>query len=382
MWVLRRADGSVATGWALMPLRLFLGVTFLYAGLNKLANPDFFRDSSPISIHTQLAGAARTSPIHGLLGHLVSIAPLIGATIALGEVAVGIGTLLGLFSRIAAIGGMLVSLSLFLAVSYHSSPYFTGSDIVFFFAWTPLVLAGAAGAPALDTWLAERRPPSDAQTGAVSRRDVLTRGAVTGLVAGGRGGPLRRWSRRSGRAVGRLDQFRLVAGHPDALDRRDERDHHHDGGQRVGSDDHDRGHPFGHRGRSRLERAGRRLGELHRSDVGRPVTRDPATGRAVHRVRRGVPARRLHRGLRRLRADHRLSVPRLGVRCQQRERAPRPGTEGPDPDHRRQGTERRPLRRSKRPSRAGLTAAEGSYRWRRGSATVVAVPRPGNTPLR
>lgn len=185
MWVLRRADGSLVTGWALMPLRLFLGVTFLYAGLNKLANPDFFRDSSPISIHTQLAGAARTSPIHGLLGHLVSIAPLIGAMIALGEVAVGIGTLLGLFSRIAAIGGMLVSLSLFLAVSYHSSPYFTGSDIVFFFAWTPLVLAGAAGAPALDTWLAERRPPSDAETGAVSRRDVLTRGAVTGLVAGG-----------------------------------------------------------------------------------------------------------------------------------------------------------------------------------------------------
>jgi thiosulfate dehydrogenase (quinone) large subunit len=185
MWVLRRADGSVATGWALMPLRLFLGVTFLYAGLNKLANPDFFRDSSPISIHTQLAGAARTSPIHGLLSHLVSIAPLIGALIALGEVAVGIGTLLGLFSRIAAIGGMLVSLSLFLAVSYHSSPYFTGSDIVFFFAWTPLVLAGAAGAPALDTWLAERSQPSGGESGAVSRRDVLTRGAVTGLVAGG-----------------------------------------------------------------------------------------------------------------------------------------------------------------------------------------------------
>jgi thiosulfate dehydrogenase [quinone] large subunit len=185
MWVLRRGDGSVTTGWALMPLRLFLGVTFLYAGLNKLANPDFFRDSSPISIHTQLAGAARTSPIHGLLSHLVSIAPLIGASIAVGEVAIGIGTLLGLFSRVAAIGGMAVSFSLFLSVSYHSSPYFTGSDIVFFFAWTPLVLAGAAGAPALDTWFAQRRPPSATGQGALSRRDVLSRGVVTGVVAAG-----------------------------------------------------------------------------------------------------------------------------------------------------------------------------------------------------
>ena len=50
--------------------------------------------------------------------------------------------------------GMALSFGLFLTVSFHSAPYFTGSDIVFFFAWTPLALAGAAGAPALDTWLA------------------------------------------------------------------------------------------------------------------------------------------------------------------------------------------------------------------------------------
>ena len=53
---------------------------------------------------------------------------------------------------------MALSFGLFLTVSFHASPYFTGSDIVFFFAWTPLLLAGAAGAPALDTWLA--RPPA------------------------------------------------------------------------------------------------------------------------------------------------------------------------------------------------------------------------------
>src|ERR1035441_6358681 len=35
--------------WALLPLRLFLGVTFTFAGLQKLANPNFFDSKSPIS---------------------------------------------------------------------------------------------------------------------------------------------------------------------------------------------------------------------------------------------------------------------------------------------------------------------------------------------
>ena len=38
---------------------------------------------------------------------------------------------------------MALSLTLFLTVSFHSSPYFTGADIVFLFAWTPMALAGA-----------------------------------------------------------------------------------------------------------------------------------------------------------------------------------------------------------------------------------------------
>ena len=155
-WSLMRPDGTLSTGWALMPLRLFLGVTFLYAGLQKLANPQFLRNTSPISIHAQLVGATHSSPIHALIVHLVPIAPALGVVIAVGEVAIGTGVLVGLLTRVAAVAGMALSFGLFLTVSFHSSPYFTGSDIVFFFAWTPLALAGAAGAPALDTWLAGR----------------------------------------------------------------------------------------------------------------------------------------------------------------------------------------------------------------------------------
>jgi thiosulfate dehydrogenase [quinone] large subunit len=169
-----------------MPLRLFLGVTFTFAGLQKLANPAFFRSSSPSSIHTQLVGAERSSPIHALLGGLVHVAPAVGAAIAVGEVAIGLGTLVGLWSRVAAAAGMALSLGLFLTVSFHASPYFTGADIVFLFAWTPLLLAGVAGAPALDTWFATRRPSSATgdRSGAVSRREVVSKGAATGILAG------------------------------------------------------------------------------------------------------------------------------------------------------------------------------------------------------
>ena len=177
MWQVRGPDGTIAAGWYLLPLRLFLGVTFLYAGLQKLANPDFFRSGSPISIHAQMVGASHTSPIGGLLGHLVGIAPAIGLVIALGEVAVGIGALLGLLTRVAATGGAVLAFSLFLAISFHTSPYFTGADIVFLFAWIPIALAGAAGAPAVDTWLVAQRTPATAggaaAAGAVSRREVV-----------------------------------------------------------------------------------------------------------------------------------------------------------------------------------------------------------------
>ena len=140
-------------GWALLPLRAFLGITFCYAGLQKLANPNFFNANSPASIQAQLIAATRSSPLHFLTGHLLGYSTAIGVLIALGELAVGLGALLGLWTRIAAIGGAVLSLSLFLTVSFHASPYFTGADIVFFFAWIPLILAGAGGVLSADAMI-------------------------------------------------------------------------------------------------------------------------------------------------------------------------------------------------------------------------------------
>jgi thiosulfate dehydrogenase [quinone] large subunit len=143
-------------GWSILPLRLFLGITFCFAGLQKLANPNFFSANSPSGIHAQLIAAIRVSPLHSLLGHLLSFATPIGVLIALSELAIGLGAVLGLWTRVAAGGGALLSFTLFLTVSFHSSPYYTGADIVFLFAWLPLIVGGSGGVLSLDAVLAER----------------------------------------------------------------------------------------------------------------------------------------------------------------------------------------------------------------------------------
>jgi len=142
--------------WALLPLRIFLGVTFVFAGLQKLANPNFFRAASPVSIQAQLIASSHTSPIHAILIHLIPLAKPIGIVISFAELAIGLGVLLGLWTRIAAIGGAILSLSLFLTVSFHASPYFTGADIVFFFAWLPFIVAGGGSRLSVDAWIANR----------------------------------------------------------------------------------------------------------------------------------------------------------------------------------------------------------------------------------
>ncbi len=174
-------------GWALLPLRAFLGITFVFAGLQKLANPAFFNSANPASIQAQLAAAQRVSPIHSLLGPISHASVLVGLVIAFGELAIGLGTLLGFLARAAAVGGLILSLMLFLTVSYHSHPYYTGSDIVFVFAWMPLVIAGAGGVLSADAVLAHRvRRGMGAEPQAVTPVDFAVVRRVCGQFEDGR----------------------------------------------------------------------------------------------------------------------------------------------------------------------------------------------------
>ncbi|MEU1040199.1 DoxX family protein [Streptomyces sp. NPDC005907] len=135
---------DTATWYALLPLRLFLGVTFIYAGLDKLTDSAFMKDAGAGSIGDLMNSARGSSAIPALVDLALRNPVGFGYAIALGELAVGIGTLIGLLARLAALGGALISLSLWLTVSWASDPYYYGNDLAYLIAWLPLVLAGAS----------------------------------------------------------------------------------------------------------------------------------------------------------------------------------------------------------------------------------------------
>ncbi|MEU5538207.1 DoxX family membrane protein [Streptomyces sp. NPDC020362] len=134
---------DTASRYALLPLRVFLGVTFIYAGLDKITDSAFMKSGGAGSIGDTMRAARSSSAIPALVDLALKSPVGFGYAIAFGELAVGIGTLLGLLGRLAALGGALISLSLWLTVSWSSTPYYYGNDLAYLMAWLPLVLAGA-----------------------------------------------------------------------------------------------------------------------------------------------------------------------------------------------------------------------------------------------
>src|SRR2546426_7978468 len=119
-----------------LPLRVFLGVTFIYAGVQKLGDPGFLHPGAPTYIGTQLRGFAHGTP-GGFLLRTFAIphAELAGVVVALVEIAVGLLVLAGLLTRLAAAGGLRLNLLFFLPPSWATSPYFLCSGLVFLFSW-------------------------------------------------------------------------------------------------------------------------------------------------------------------------------------------------------------------------------------------------------
>lgn len=152
----KRLQTIATPTWVLLPLRLFLGITFIYAGIQKIMDPQFFNPQAHGYIGRQIAEFAINTPLNGFLTHVAAPhATAFGLLVILGEIAIGIGTLFGLLLRPAAFFGCLLSLLFFLSASWHVYPYFYGADIVFAVCWLTLFLNGPlnTGYPAVDTWL-------------------------------------------------------------------------------------------------------------------------------------------------------------------------------------------------------------------------------------
>ncbi|MET8721204.1 DoxX family protein [Streptomyces misionensis] len=148
---------DTAAHYALLPLRVFLGITFLYAGLDKITDSAFMKAAGAGSIGDIMRGARETTAVPALVDLALKSPVGFGYAIALGELVIGIATLLGLFGRVAALGGALISLSLWLTMSWATTPYYYGNDLAYLMAWLPLVLAGAPYLSLDAAWRARHR---------------------------------------------------------------------------------------------------------------------------------------------------------------------------------------------------------------------------------
>jgi thiosulfate dehydrogenase [quinone] large subunit len=129
-----------------VPLRLFLGATFVYAGLQKIADPGFLQPGASTYIGTQLLSYVPHSPIGFVLQWLaLPIPQLAGLGVIVTELAVGALVLLGIGTRWAAAVGALLNFVLFLTASWTIQPYFLGSDSIYTVAWITLLLVGDQG---------------------------------------------------------------------------------------------------------------------------------------------------------------------------------------------------------------------------------------------
>jgi thiosulfate dehydrogenase [quinone] large subunit len=186
----------------MLPVRLFLGITFIYAGLDKILDPTFLRASGPGSIAAQLEGFTRVSPIGGLVQLFEQHVPVqIGWLIALGEIGIGLAALTGIAIRLAAAGGVGLALLFWLTASWPIQPYFYGPDLPYAFAWLTLLLVGDGGRFTLANRFASREEVwgRAGPVVVVDRRVVLqaavlaTASLLVAGVGGAVGGMFIRW---------------------------------------------------------------------------------------------------------------------------------------------------------------------------------------------
>ncbi|MFJ8676494.1 DoxX family protein [Streptomyces sp. NPDC093589] len=173
-------------GVVLLPLRIFLGLISVYAGMGKLCDPVYFDGGERGSMVKWLLSLDPWALAVPLRDFAVSHPVGAGLTVAFLQVVVGVLTICGLWQRVAASFGALLSAALLVTVTWRTVPAYDAPDIIYLAAWSPLIIAGAP-VYSMDARLAGeawRRLGPRVEVADLRRR-VLRRGAVmTAVVAG------------------------------------------------------------------------------------------------------------------------------------------------------------------------------------------------------
>ncbi len=169
---------------ALLPLRIFLGVTFIYAGVDKLIDPTFLQATGPGSIGAQMEAFTRVSPLAPLISVFGLTFPVqLGFLIAVTEIAVGLGALSGLLFRLSAAGGVALSLMFWLTASWATKPYYYGPDLPYAVGWLTLALAGTGGRYSVESWIARVTDADPTEAPVWDERRVFLRAGFLGIAA-------------------------------------------------------------------------------------------------------------------------------------------------------------------------------------------------------
>jgi thiosulfate dehydrogenase (quinone) large subunit len=138
-------QGTVAS-WLWLAVRFYVGYDFIVAGFHKFSTPAWM-DGSGTGIMGFWKGALGTTPAgapvitfdwyRGFLQFMVDTnsAGWFSYVIVFGELAVGVGLILGAFVGLAAAGGLLMNMAFLLAGTTSTNPVLLILGILLILAW-------------------------------------------------------------------------------------------------------------------------------------------------------------------------------------------------------------------------------------------------------
>lgn len=148
---------DTCASWVWLILRLYVGYEWFMAGWGKLGNPAWVGPQAGTAIQGFFAGALQkmSGPhpdVSGWYGYFISNfaahhAIFLSYLVTYGEVAVGIGLILGAFTGVAAFFGVFMNLNYLFAGTISTNPFLLFIQLFLILAWRN------AGWFGLDRWL-------------------------------------------------------------------------------------------------------------------------------------------------------------------------------------------------------------------------------------